>query len=66
MVTLEVFNWAGLLAAARARPRNWLSRTRTSAARQEGSRAPRGAGEARLAREAADRACCESSAPPGA
>jgi hypothetical protein len=66
METVEVFDRTRPAAAAPARLRNWLSGTGTRAARQDGDRAPGGAEEARLAREAADRACYESSAPPEA
>jgi hypothetical protein len=64
METVEIFDWTRLLAAALARLSNWL--TDLSAVRRDLDGAPTGAEEAALAREAADRACCESSAPPGA
>jgi hypothetical protein len=66
METSDIFDFAPLFAAAITRLRDWLTGSHLRVVRRDRDGTPKGAEEARLAREAADRACCESSAPPGA
>jgi hypothetical protein len=66
METSDIFDFAPLFGAAIARLRDWLTGSQLRAVRRDRDGATGGAEDARIAREAADRACCESSAPPGA
>ena len=66
METSDIFDFAPLFAAAITRLRDWLTGSQLRVVRRDRDGTPTGAEEAGLARGAADRACCERSAPPGA
>jgi hypothetical protein len=66
METSDIFDIGPLFAAAITRLRDWLTGSHLSMVRRDREGTQTGAEEARLARGAADRACCERSAPPGA
>jgi hypothetical protein len=57
METSDIFDFAPLFAAAITRLRDWFTGSHLRMARRDRDGTPTGAEEARLAREAADRAC---------